>query len=369
MRIALLADPLDQQKAGIHVYTRRLVEGLAAASTRHTFGFVTAHPHPELTGVSNLVVPLYPFPGYAAGRLLVTIPRLLRKWGAGCVVEPAHFGPFNLPQAIHRITVIHDLTPLLFPAYHPWGSQRLQRLFLPGIVRRARTLVVDSQSTGTDLVTCFPEATGKTVVNYPGVDATFQEVDDPSVPARNGLEGPYFLHVGAIEPRKNLVTLLNAFDLFKAATGHTAIMAFIGPEGWKNRPFFERLAASPYRQAIRLLGYAPQADLPALYTRAIALVYPSRYEGFGLPVVEAMRCGTPCVLSRSSSLLEAGGNAALYCSPDSSPELADQLRSLTENEALRLSLREKGLQQAAAFSQERHIRQWLDVFDRLEKDG
>jgi glycosyltransferase involved in cell wall biosynthesis len=367
MRIAILADPIDHQEAGIHVYTRYMVEAVAAANGRHEFVIVTSKHHPEIRDVEHLVVASSTLPGYAALRLAVTVPRLLRRLRVDCVLEPAHFGPFNLPASVRRVTVIHDLTPLLFPQYHPFHSRLLQRLMLPHILRKATAVVVDSRATARDVAARFPETGGKTFINHLGVESRFQPRHASDVPARYGIAPPYFLFTGAIEPRKNLITLLDAYEQFRNAAGHAAQLVFAGPKGWKNKPFFDRLARHPYRQDIRCTGYIPRDDLPALYSMALGFVYPSLYEGFGLPVVEAMRCGTPCILSRTSSLPEIGGAAALYFPPHAAHELCDRMRTLAENESVRKALRTEGFRQAAPFTWDRHARRLLALFDRLEE--
>jgi len=163
MRIVILADPLDNQQAGIHSYTRNLISHLANADPGGKF-FIIRRKKDSLFPVERqIIVKNYAFPGYAAFRMFVLIPYKLRKMKADVVVEPAHFGPFNLPDRIKRVTVIHDLTPILFPKLHRFHSQLLQRIFLTGILRRASLIITNSANTSKDLNEYYPPSAGKTV--------------------------------------------------------------------------------------------------------------------------------------------------------------------------------------------------------------
>jgi glycosyltransferase involved in cell wall biosynthesis len=369
MRIAILADPIDAQQAGIHVYTRQMVEAIVRSNTRHELFIFTRKPHPEIGKAANIVTPVSPLPGHEAWRRFLTLPGQIRRLNMDVALEPAHFGPFNLPSSTRRVTVIHDLTPVLFPGFHPLLSRTLQRLFLPSILRRATAVVTDSLSTMNDLSVRYPVARGKLFTNPPGVEADFRPVHNAQTLRRHGVEEPYFLYVGAIEPRKNLITLLDAYTRFRQISETPARLVFTGPEGWKNRPFFDRLRRHPFAKDIHLTGFVPRADLPALYSLALGFVYPSFYEGFGLPVLEAMRCGAPCLVSRASSLPEVGGAAALYFDPQSTDELCGHLTAVAADAGLKERLRNAGFRQAESFSWESHAQRWLELFDHIEHNS
>lgn len=314
MKIAIIADPVDNQKGGIHVYTRELLSALAVHGRQHQYLVVREKDGPPFGHLEQIVLPnLRTGLGLAALRLFLWVPWVLSRQGVDAVLEPAHFGPFNLPKRIRRITVIHDLTPILFPQYHNWHSQWLQRLFLSGILRRADLVLANSKHTAKDLMTHYPHCIGKVHTLLLGADHLRQRpTEQRSFLDGRGINAPYWLSVGTIEPRKNLPRLLHAYGQFRLRNGVRVLLLIAGQRGWKSDAFFQALEAHPYRQDIHLLGFVPDDALSELYSHALGLVYPSEYEGFGFPVLEAYRCGCPVVCANNSSLPEVGGEWAFY---------------------------------------------------------
>ena len=307
MRVAFLADALDLQYAGVHIYLFELLSALSRLSTKNQYLIVRAKDGGGFEGLEELVVPYRNIPGYKTYRMFWEVPRLLAKKGVDAVVEPGHFGPFNLPKKIKRITVIHDLTPLLFPQYHVFHSQILQRLFLPGILSRADYVLTNSAHTQGDLTKFFPKTQKKSSPILLGKDENYRPIPGAKAMGEYGISGPYILHVGTLEPRKNLITLIQAFNQFKHKTSSSHQLVLLGKKGWKSDGIFEAIRNSPYQDSIVLPGYVRKEDLPLIYNAADFFVYPSFYEGFGLPILEAMACGLPVITSDVSSLPEVGG--------------------------------------------------------------
>lgn len=312
MRIAILADPLDNQTAGVHVYTREMIKALVLhGSGRHEYILIRSSPKDDFPSLQQVVLPGTTLPvGWASFRLFFLVPRVCRQLQVDAVFEPAHFGPFNLPASIQRITMIHDLTPILFPQYHRWHSQWLQKLFLPRILRKADLVLTNSAHTRKDVLDYQPSLGNKTVAIPLGIDTRFMPApgrvsDSYPLPER------YFLFVGTLEPRKNLLTLLNAFTKYKQAGGGAALV-LAGKMGWRSKRLQRALATHPYRNTIYLPGFIATEDLPALYSQSVGFIYPSEYEGFGFPVLEAMACEVPVLVAANSSLLEIGGAYAYY---------------------------------------------------------
>ena len=359
MRIVILADPLDNQQAGIHYYTRNLVSHLADIDKNAEYYILRRKKDALFPADRQIIIKNYRFPAYAALRMFCIIPRKIRKLNADVVVEPAHFGPFNLPERIKRVTVIHDLTPILFPKLHRYHSQLLQRVFLKGILKKARLIITNSDNTSKDVFSFYPPSKQKTTRIYLGKDDTIGYTDDNSVPEKYTEGKPYFLFTGTIEPRKNLSILLKAFEIFKSHTMSPHMLLITGQKGWKNRAFFNELEHHPFRDDILLCGFVERKDLSGLYSHATAFVFPSIYEGFGLPVVEAMSCGTPCLLSNTSSLPEVGGDAALYFNPMEAKEIADSMIKIVSDDKLRDDLSDKAFKQAESFSWDSYCK----VFD------
>lgn len=363
MKIAILADPLDNQTAGVHVYTKGLVDALIKYEQEHEYVLIREKKDPDLPSrVQQIVIPNYRYLlFFATLRLFFIIPLVLRWLKVDAVLEPAHFGPFNLPKRIRRITVIHDLTPLLFPQYHLWHSQVLQRLFLKRILKKTHLVLTVSQNTCADLKRIFPFTAAKTIVIPPGRDPFFQPDNTKTVLQKWRIDAPYFLFVGTIEPRKNLVSLLQAYQQFRERNEERVLLLIVGGKGWKYHSFHDTLVSHPFKSDIHLMGYVDKMDLPALYTQSLALIYPSIYEGFGLPVLEAMACGAAVICSNRSSLPEVGGNAALYFDLEKKFDLLKQMEAIAYNKSLLKEKKLLSLQQAYLFSWQKYV----DTFNKV----
>lgn len=365
MRVAIIADPLDNQSAGVHVYVRELLRALTTyGSGRHEYILIRSRHADDFPMLEQVVIPNTPWLlGWATLRLFWWVPRTCRSLHVDAVFEPAHFGPFNLPSGIRRITMIHDLTPILLPAMHRWHSQWLQRLFLPRILKNADLIVANSAHTRQDVINYQPAAQHKTVAIPLGVPAAMHHDNDQGVIDRLSLPPQYFLYLGTIEPRKNLLTLLNAFSRYRDEGG-TAHLVWGGAMGWKAGPIRKALRSHPYKTAIHLTGFVAEKDKPALYTHALAFIYPSIYEGFGLPVVEAMACGTPVILAKNSSLIEVGGDAALFFPTYDAEALAAQMNRV-EQPAIRERYKSLGQARAAQYSWRTHAETFEKALDTL----
>jgi alpha-1,3-rhamnosyl/mannosyltransferase len=243
-------------------------------------------------------------------------------------------------------------------------ARAIERATLPPAVRRAAALTAISQATADDLAARFPAARPKTAVTPLAADERFARDDGPSVAevrVRHGLgERPYVLAVGTLEPRKNLPRLVEAFAALPPALRDAHELVLAGAVGWNT----DATLAAVARHRVRQLGHVPEDHLPALYRGAAAFAYPSLYEGFGLPVVEAMAAGAPVLTSNVSSLPEVAGDAALLVDPWSVPSIRDGLARLLADRDLARRLAARGRERAATFSWERHAREVLTVVER-----
>lgn len=367
MKIAILADPIDNQRGGVHVYTRELVKALLHQDRENDYLLVREKNQPEFPGATSMVVPPKG-PGllYRALRMFLLIPRRLRQAQVDVVVEPAHFGPFNLPKRVKRVTVIHDLTPLLFPQYHRWHSQLLQRLFLKRILKKSSLVISNSRHTTQDILRFFPFLAGRVVTAHLGVGPSLKETTGQAYLEQLGLKPGYWLSVGTLEPRKNGVRLLEAYQRFRASGGVAAPLIVAGQRGWKAGAFYEALEQHPYRQDIILTGFVPDDALPELYSHAMALLYLSEYEGFGLPVLEALTCGCPVICADNSSLPEVGGTVAYYADCRDTETVAQHMKAIAGlSPPDRASLKAKALAWARQFSWAAHAEACLKGLQKL----
>lgn len=270
---------------------------------------------------------------------------------------------YDVPAAL----TVHDLIFKLFPQHH----KRLNRWFLnaamPLFVRHADAIIAISESTKQDLIQYYGTPAEKITVVYEAAASHFQPASPHTVnQVRREYDLPerFLLTVGTIEPRKNLRRLLEALSHLRQDDPNLHLVV-VGTRGWLYEDFFRRIEELGLEDAVYLPGYVLDADLPAIYSAATVLVMASVYEGFGLPVLEAMACGTPVVSSNASSLPEIGGEAARYFDPRSVDEMTDTLRQVLADEELRAAMREAGLIQAAKFSWKRAACETMAVYEQL----
>jgi glycosyltransferase involved in cell wall biosynthesis len=270
-------------------------------------------------------------------------------------------------RRVPTVLTVHDLIFLQTPEHHKPLNRWYLRWTLPLYCRRADHIIAVSETTRRDLIAAYDLPPEKISVIYEAADPRFYP-QPPAVQsqirAAYGLPDQYLLYVGTIEPRKNLERLLAAWaPLYRS--GDCPALVIIGKRGWLSEGFFAALEDSPARQGVLLTGYVPDQDLPALYSSATTFVWPSLYEGFGLPPLEAMACGSPVVCSNASSLPEVVGDAALLFNPENTDELRERLRYVVRDEALRRDLRARGLARAAAFSWQRTAEETVRVYEMV----
>ncbi len=274
---------------------------------------------------------------------------------------PAHVVPIYHPRA--TVVTVHDIGYRYYPQHHTLLSRLYLDLSTRLSCRAARRVIADSQSTARDLMHEYRVAPHKITVVYPGVNPAMARADGMAqevVRRRYGLARPFLLYLGTIQPRKNLSRLIEAFARLPRDVGNVDL-ALVGGTGWLVGEVFRRVGELGLEDRVHFLGYVPDGDLPALLSAAECFVMPSLYEGFGLPVLEAMACGTPVVCSDASSLPEAAGDAALYFSPHDTDGMAEAMARMLTDTGLRQTLVERGYAHVRRFSWERTSSQVLDV--------
>jgi glycosyltransferase involved in cell wall biosynthesis len=280
-------------------------------------------------------------------------------------VDVFHATEHLLPRLrrVRSVFTLHDLIFQFDPGSHKPLNLAFLRTMVPRFLRAADAVIAVSESTRRDAVRLYRVPSDKIRVIYEGVDSRFRLLSRPealtAVRRRYNLPDRFVLHVGTIEPRKNLPLL---FDALKALADERCALVVAGKVGWRTGPIFERLRKLGLNDRVRFIGFVPDDDLPALFNAASLVAMPSKYEGFGLPVLEAMACGTPAIASNTSSLPEVGGDAALYAAPDDVAAWVESIRRVLGDASLRASLREKGLRQAARFRWDAAARQTADVY-------
>jgi glycosyltransferase involved in cell wall biosynthesis len=282
-------------------------------------------------------------------RLLLRVP-VERFVGEVDLVHAPDF--VTPPSQAPAIVTIHDLSYLITPEFAFPNLRRYLSRAVPRTLAHAHRIVAVSQTTARDLTEHYQIDPGRITVIPNGVDAIFRPPEPEHARLaveRRGLHEPYFLTVGTIEPRKNHLTVLEAFEQVHAA--HPGVsLVIVGSPGWLSEPIMDRIGQCARRLPVRQLSNVDDKALPALYARSSALVYPSWYEGFGLPVVEAMACGTAVITSGRGAMAEVGGEDALLVSPDDTDAIARAMSQVLDDPDYRLGLAQGGIERARHYS-------------------
>jgi glycosyltransferase involved in cell wall biosynthesis len=373
LRIGIDYTAAVRQGAGIGRYTRSLVGALPALDAENSYRlFVAARgAQGEVPRRPNLSVRQVPLTDRETSilwqrlRLPLPIELFLGR------LDLFHSPDFVLPPVLRARTVltVHDLSFMRVPeCAHPVLREYLLRV-VPRSVRRADLVLAVSASTQRDVVELLGVPEERVRVIHEGVDERFAPVEDAdallAVRRRYGLARPFILGLGTLQPRKNFCGLIEAFARLRERLGLEHDLVIVGGKGWLYEPIFARVRELGLEGRVRFLGFAADEDLPAIYSLASCLAYPSFYEGFGLPVLEAMACGTPVVTSRSSSLPEVAGTAAVLVDPHDVEELAVALEQVLHDQALRAELRAAGRRRAEGFTWERAARELLASYRAL----
>jgi len=270
-------------------------------------------------------------------------------------------------RAVPTVLTVHDLVYERYPEYHKAWNYRYLHAAMPLYCERATAIIAISEHTRRDLIERYGVPPHKVTVIAEAADPRFAPPPTEqvrSVRQRYRLPERYLLSVGTIEPRKNLTRLVDACAPLFADRSADALV-LVGSRGWLYEDFFAHLERVPYRDRIILAGFVADEDLPAVYAGAMLTVQPSLYEGFGLPVLEAMACGSPVFASNVSSLPEVGGDAARYFDPLDTGNMTAVLSAALGDDALRAEMRAAGFEQAARFSWARTAAQTLALYESV----
>lgn len=362
MHVLLDARPILAAKTGDRSYWLGLCRALPAAWPEWRFTVaLDGAPEPGLLpDLPNLSVAVEPRPG---GRLwpVVALPRLARRLRVD-LVHLQYVAPPYLPCPF--VTTVHDVSFALFPHYFTWRDGTWLRTLVPPSARRAAAVVADSETTRADLLRLWRLVPDRVRTLSLGLDAAYRPDAEQASAARAkwALPERYLLSVGVLQPRKNLAGLVAAYGRSRAEHGLTEPLVVVGKTGWLAQPIFDRVADLGLTDHVRFLGYVPDDDLPGLYGGALFTLYPSLYEGFGLPPLESLACGTPVIVSTTPALAETAGPVAPMLPPEDTAAWAAAMARLAGDEAERARLAETGLAWAAAFTWERSARQHGEVY-------
>jgi glycosyltransferase involved in cell wall biosynthesis len=366
MRIAINAADLDHPRMdGTRIYIQNLLKNFGLEDTRDRF--LIYHKNEfnadlQFPDFENYEIIKKPFPFWwtqtrFAWEILKDKPDVL--W------MPMHSLPFFRSKKTKTVVTIHDLAFKFFPNHFPKKDLRRLNFFTDYAVAKADKIIAISKSTKSDILKLYPKIREEKIkVIYHGYDKNlFRENISPDEieKAKNRYKlhvSRYLIFVGTIQPRKNIGTLLEAFEILKQKEEHKNLgLVIAGCSGWLAENIVEKIRNT---SGALMTGKFETLDLPALIAGAEIFVLPSLYEGFGLPVLEAMACGTPVVAADNSSLSEVVADAGLLFDPNSGEKMANVLLEILENDKLRSSLRQKGFERAKNFSWEKCARETLE---------
>jgi glycosyltransferase involved in cell wall biosynthesis len=377
MRVALDGFPLSSPKTGIGHYTLQLARALAEISPGDEFELISPFPFSDSVVQELQQAPL--------ANLILNHPQAAsfrrRWWALGLPLflrqnsfDIFHGTNYEVPLWNRRrnVLTIHDLSILLHPEYHEPRLVRRARRRLPLMIRSAAKIIAVSESMKREICEHLQIKAERIVVTPEAPRENFRPLplsETLALRQRLGIEPDFMLTVGTIEPRKNLLTLVRALDQILRTTTLRPQLVIAGGEGWQMHELYSFLAGSVSADRVRFIGYTTDDELRALYSSCRISVYPSLYEGFGLPPLEAMACGAPVIASRIPAIEETAGKAAVLIDPTNIENLASRIVQLWNDEQQRAQLSEAGLRHAAKFTWQRTAQLTLDVYREMVDAG
>jgi glycosyltransferase involved in cell wall biosynthesis len=350
MRIAVNTRFLqDNHLEGYGYFLYENLRRITKAHPEHEFIFIFDRPFNKRFLFSNNVIPVVAGPAARHPVLWkywydIKIPLVLRKYKADVFLSCDGF--CSLATKLPQCLVVHDLSFLHYPSFVKRSHYLFYKHYTYKFLRKAKSIATVSGFSKKDILSHYDIANDKVDVVFSAAKDIFQPISNEEKEGTKkkytgGKE--YFLYTGAIHPRKNLMNLLKAFSIFKRRQKSEWKLVLAGRLAWKYKHFVESLKTYKYREDVVLTGYLEEKDLAMVTGAAYAMVYPSLWEGFGVPVLEAMRCGVPVITSQNSPMQEVAGDAALYVDPADHKSIADKMMLLYKDEKLRNELIQKAV--------------------------
>ncbi|HUN66160.1 MAG TPA: glycosyltransferase family 1 protein [Bacteroidota bacterium] len=388
MRIAIDGRTIEPRRSGVGQYAEYLVKSLLEIDDRNEYFLFLTVPNDSFRFPNCTPILIEGYSRMVLNRVWENflLPAQIRRYGIDLYFSPAFALPvlprlseaasllplpagaqdlFNTRRRLHYTVTIHDVIGYLLPQYYTPKMRMWTHFFVPNAVALADTIIAVSGTTKRDLASLFPAAEAKTEVIYPWFNETYRPVTDEELLAgirkKYSLPGRFILYLGTIEPRKNITGLATAYAALPASLQREVPLVIAGGGGWFTETIYSRIRNLETAGRISFIEYVPQEDLPALYTLASVFGFPSLYEGFGSPPLEAMACGAPVIASDISAMPEVLGEAAVYVSPYSTKQIAGALELLLTDGSLAGELRRRGIVQAGKYDRRKLAERTLEV--------
>lgn len=370
---------LPEKMEGFGWYTYEIVKRLVEKHPEHEFVFFFDRPYDKKFIFGDNVTPVVLRPAARHPLLFVlwfevVLKRALKKHRIDVFYSPD--GYLSLSSDIPQVATIHDLNFEHNPEDLPWSNQKYYRTYFPKFAKKADHIIAVSEYTKHDLVKTYKIKPSKITTIWNGASELFQAItiDEQEKIREKYTKGePYYLFVGAIHPRKNIGRLIEAFELFKKKTGSRFKLLIVGESLWKKKGSSRDLNLLDLDQDIKkevlFTGHLPLKELARIMASAHALTYVSYFEGFGIPLVEAMRCGVPIIAGDRTSLPEVAGEAAVYCDPFKVEEIAEKMELLYKDTLIHVKLAEFSKKRSELFSWDKAADEVWDILEQTGKKG
>ena len=384
MKLIFSLDPMLMSLTGIGRYTYELAKGLrnSALLEQVKFQFLLGWVDDPQTLIDKYHSDNKAHAGVPSSSLKQWVHSRARAafWAVsptikGIITAPYkeyiyHSPSFVLPHFAGKcVSTVHDMSAFRVPQYHPDFRVRYQKSIFPHLVKKGSLLITDSEFSKRELLDFFPACENRVVSVPLGADPAFQvrskAVLEPVLSTYGLQAGAYTLSVGTIEPRKNIERLIDAYASLPAELRMSCPLVLVGGQGWNSAQIHEKIARYSAQGWLKYLSFVPDQDLAPIYSGAKVFACISHYEGFGLPVLEAMASGVPVICSNVASLPEVGGDAVLYVEPDRTEQVRDALAQLIGDDAKCAHLAELGLARAQSFSWARTAEQTIAAYQQI----
>lgn len=376
MRIAIDLIPITGKEAGLQRYAQQLVKGLAEFDKKNDYILLLNEKaydffYVKQSNFKNIKVKTPPKIHFFWEQVYLPLHTLFKNFDI--LHFPVSAPPYFQFSSLKTIVTMHDLTFIIYPETMTKISRLYWTFFMKRGVKTAKKIIADSKSTKDDLIKHYNIPEEKVKVIHAALTRNFstslEASNFQSVKDEYGLPEKYLLYVGTLEPRKNVRRLVQAFHKAKSKKRFIHKLVITGKKGWLFSEIFETVEKLRLGSEVIFTGFVPDEDLPGIYSGAEIFVFPSLYEGFGLPPLEAMSYGVPVLVSNSSSLPEVVGDAGILVNPEDIDDIANGILRLVEDQNLRNQLKEKGLQQAQKFSLERMAKETLEVYEEVANEN
>lgn len=362
-RLGLIGYALERATGGIGRYSRELIGALQGLDLNITVLRAGVGEIPDFMARTQVLRSAARLPGLLTlGQ--VEIARIARKDHLDIIHDPTGALPLTLAQT-RRVATIHDVIPYIFPRTSTTLDWFLYHAWLPVATRSLDAVITISQQSKEDLIKHMHLRENQIEIIPDGVSRKYhpmREAEFSPALERAGISRPYILYVGSIEPRKNLNRLLQAFAGLRQWLDKWTLVIVGARNYWKSSPVIQVVEQLGLTDKVIFTGFIQEDDLPSIYNGADCFIFPSLYEGFGLPVLEAMACGTPVITSNSSSLPEVAGDAGILVDPNQVEAITSAMRQVLSDPDLAAELRQRGLARAAGFTWERTARETVAVY-------